>query len=165
MNLEQFKEQLKARPNPVVVDLWAPWCGPCRATKPVLESLAREYEGAVDFLAINADEYPELLRELRIFSIPTVLTTDQGEMLQKFTGVQSRETYRSIFEALQRHEPAVNISVSMFDRMLRLLAGALLLGVGVITDTWLLIPIGGLIAFLGIHDRCPIWQAIKAQLH
>lgn len=164
MNLEQFKEQLKAHPNPVIVDLWAPWCGPCRVTKPILESLAREYEGQVDFWEINADEHPQLLQELRILSIPTVLITDRGAFLQKFTGAQSRETYRSLFEAL-KHREAVTISISPFDRLLRLLAGTLLIGVAVLTDSPLLIPLGGLIAFLGIHDRCPIWQAIRSRFN
>ncbi|HEX5808766.1 MAG TPA: thioredoxin domain-containing protein [Anaerolineales bacterium] len=165
MNLEQFKERLKTHRNPVIVDVWAPWCGPCRVTKPILESLASEYEGEVDFLTVNADENSQLLQELRILSIPTVLTIDQGEMLQKFTGVQSRETYRSLFEALKRREPVAVLSMSAFDRLLRLFAGALLIGVGLMTNSWLLLPIGGLIAFLGIHDRCPIWQAIRTQFN
>lgn len=163
MNLEQFKEQLKTHRNPVIVDVWAPWCGPCRVTKPILESLAGDYEGEVDFLTVNADENPQLLQELRILSIPTVLTTDQGEILQKFTGVQSRETYRSLFAALKRREPVAALSISAFDRLLRLFAGALLIGVGLTTNSWPLLLIGGLIAFLGIHDRCPIWQAIRTQ--
>jgi thioredoxin 1 len=163
MNLDELKQKLSTRPNPVVVDLWAPWCVPCRRTRPILESLAREYEGRVDFWAINVDEHAQLLRELRVFGIPTVLTTRQGEILQKYTGSLSPDKYRDLFESLSNANQEVVVSIPAFERALRLFAGTLIALAGLSTRTWLLLPTGGLIAFLGIYDRCPIWQAIASR--
>ncbi|HSL44151.1 MAG TPA: thioredoxin domain-containing protein [Anaerolineales bacterium] len=160
MNLDTFQEQLRSYPNPVIVDLWAPRCGPCWMTKPILEALAREYEGRIDFWALNADEHTQLLRELKVFSIPTVLMTRNGEIVKTYTGSRSREAYRSMFEALTRARPVTVISMSMFERFLRLFAGGVIAATGLMTSTWSLILIGGVIAFLGIYDRCPIWRMI-----
>jgi len=165
MNLDEFKQQLKSRQNPVLVDFWATWCAPCRSTKPILESIAREYEGRVDFWAINADEHPQLLRELGIFGIPTVLITRAGEIIHKVAGAQSRENYWGMFEVLTNADETAAVSMSAFDRFLRLLAGTSIATVGLMTNAWFLVPIGGIIAFLGIHDRCPIWRAITTQFN
>lgn len=160
MNLEQLREQLRSRSNPAIVDLWAPWCGPCRVTKPILESLAREYNGKVDLWTLNVDEHAQILSELRIFSIPTVLMTHRGEIIRTYRGAQSRENYRLMFEALANGVKVQPLSMSRFDRFLRLFAGSAIAAVGLMTSNWFLIPIGGVVAFLGIHDRCPIWRAI-----
>ena len=66
METQVFFEKLKQNPRPVVVDLWAPWCGPCKVIKPTMEKLAREYQGRVDIWEINADDSQELLRHLKI---------------------------------------------------------------------------------------------------
>jgi len=162
MNLIQFKQQLKNNPLPTVVDLWAPWCAPCRVSKPILESLAQEYKGKVDFVAINADEHPDLLRELKVFGIPTVLLTRGGEIISKHTGSQSRENYRVLFEVLTHPGQTVAIPMSGFDRFLRLFAGTAIAIVGISTNTWPLILLGAIIAFFGIYDRCPIWQTVMS---
>ncbi len=162
MNLIQFKQQLKNNPLPTVVDLWAPWCAPCRVSKPILESLAQEYKGKVDFVAINADEHPDLLRELKVFGIPTVLLTRGGEIISKHTGSQPRENYRVMFEVLTHPGQTVAIPMSGFDRFLRLFAGTAIAIVGISTSTWPLILLGAIIAFFGIYDRCPIWQTVTS---
>jgi thioredoxin len=162
MNLNQFKQQLKNNPLPTVVDLWAPWCVPCRISKPILESLAQEYKGKVDFVAINADEHPDLLRELKVLGIPTVLLTRDGEIVSKHTGSQPRENYRVMFEVLTHPGQTAIVPMSRFDRFLRLFVGTAIAIIGLSTNTWLLILLGVIIAFLGIYDHCPIWQTITS---
>ena len=162
MNLNQFKQQLKNDPLPVVVDMWAPWCVPCRVSKPILESLALEYKDKVDFVAINADEHPDLLRELKVFGIPTVLLTRNGEIISKHTGSMPRENYRVMFEVLTRPGQTAAVSMSGFDRFLRLLTGTAIALVGVSTNTWALILLGAATTFLGVYDRCPIWRALTS---
>ncbi len=83
-----FFERLKQNPNPVVVDLWAPWCGPCRAVKPTLEKLAQEYAGQVDLWEINADENQELLRQLKVYGIPTLIAYQSDQEKMRYVGAK-----------------------------------------------------------------------------
>ncbi len=90
MDQKQFLEKAGASGKPTVVDFWAPWCMPCRMTKPVLEKLAKEYHDEVNFWPVNADEQQGLLQELKIYGIPTVLLVqdgkDRGEIYRRPTG-------------------------------------------------------------------------------
>ena len=79
MDSQAFFEKLKQNPRPVVVDLWAPWCGPCKMVKPILEKLAQEYTGRVDLWQINADDNQDLLRELKVYGIPTLIVYRDGK--------------------------------------------------------------------------------------
>lgn len=132
---------------------------PCKATKPILEKLAREYRDRVEFLPVNADDSREILEHFRIIGIPTVMAFRNGEAVGRVTGAQNEAGYRAMFEALVEGRE-VRVPISAFDRMLRLGAGALLAMVGISTNNWLALGIGGLVAFLGVYDRCPIWQTL-----
>ena len=88
MNSKEFFEKLKQNPNPVVVDLWAPWCGPCKMVKPILEKLALEYNGRVDLWQINADDNQDLLRELKVYGIPTLIVYRDGKETLRQVGAK-----------------------------------------------------------------------------
>ena len=159
MNPTEFEQKALAAGKAVVVDLWAPWCAPCRATKPILEKLAVEYAGRVEFLPVNADESPEVLRQYRVLGIPTVLAFLNGKLAGRVTGAQPESGYRLLFEALASGAP-VRLPMASFDRLLRLGTGALLVVAGGFAGSWLLAGLGALVAFLGIYDRCPVWAAL-----
>lgn len=159
MNLTQFQQIVSSADKPLVVDFWAPWCMPCKVTKPILEKLAAEYSGKVEFLPIDANQSREALEHFKIIGIPTVLTIRNGEVVGRVTGAQNEAGYRAMFDALAEGKE-VKVPMSAFDRMLRLGAGALLVMVGISTSNWLVWGIGGIVAFLGVYDRCPIWRAL-----
>jgi thioredoxin 1 len=163
MNLTEFQHKVSTTEKPIIVDFWAPWCMPCKVTKPILESLAHEYADKVEFLPINADNSRDVLEHFKVIGIPTVLTIRNGEVAGRVTGAQNKDAYHAMFEALAEGQE-VKIPMSAFDRMFRLGAGAFLVMIGVSTSNWLVLAIGGIVAFLGVYDRCPIWQALTGML-
>jgi thiol-disulfide isomerase/thioredoxin len=132
---------------------------PCRAVKPILDALAREYQDSVEFLAINADESKEVLNEYRIAGIPAVMAFRDGRSILQIIGAQNESRYRDLFLSLSEGKE-IKMSISSFDRLLRLGADGILVAVGIITRNWLVVGLGSMISFLGIYDRCPIWAAI-----
>jgi thioredoxin 1 len=159
MNKSEFQYKITGTGRPIVLDFWANWCVPCRVTKPILEKLANEYADKVEFLPIDADDSREVLEQFQIIGIPTVLTLLNGKVVGRVTGTQNESQYRAMFDALAEGRE-VRIPISSFDRMLRLGAGTLFVMIGISTGNWLVAGIGGMITFLGVYDRCPIWRAM-----
>jgi len=163
MNLKQLLEKAETSGKPIIVDFWAPWCAPCRLTKPVLEKLAKEYHEQVDFWPINSDQNQELLQELKVYGIPTVLLIQDGKVAGRFTGAQREGAYRQMFESLANGD-MIQIPISPVDRFLRLGIGTATLIFALQSSTWWLLPLGLLILFTGVYDRCPIWKAITGYI-
>lgn len=159
MQNSELQALLSRGDTPLVVDFWAAWCAPCRVTRPLLEKLAREYDGRVGFLEIDADASPDVARRYRVLGIPTVLAFQGGREAGRFTGAQTEAQYRALFEALAAGRQ-VRLPLAPFDRVLRLSAGAALAGIGVATGSLFLVGLGALLAFLGVYDRCPLWSAL-----
>lgn len=91
VNNNNFNEEVKNSSVPVLVDFWAPWCGPCRAVAPVLEQLAEKYNGKVKIGKLNVDEEPELATSFRVMSIPTLILFKEGEKVAQMVGLRSVE--------------------------------------------------------------------------
>lgn len=89
----EFKSEVLESEVPVLVDFWAPWCGPCRMLGPLVEEVSTEVGDKAKVLKMNVDENPETAAEYGITSIPTVIIFDQGEVKKVFVGVQPKKTY------------------------------------------------------------------------
>jgi thioredoxin 1 len=85
-----FDAEVKQSTVPVLVDFWAPWCGPCRALAPVIDELAAEFEGKVKIVKMNTDENMQTAQEFRISGIPSLLFFKGGQVADQLVGVQQK---------------------------------------------------------------------------
>ena len=168
MRETNFFERLKQNPRPVVVDFWAPWCGPCRLIEPVLKRVGVEYDGKVDVWKINSDEQPEILRALGIYGIPTMVAFHDGQVVARSTGVGSPAVLSNLFESALSGEKKVNFRPAPLDRLLRLVAGGILLFLafqGHFSGLYLILAGLGVVAvFSAVYDRCPVYRAISGRI-
>ena len=83
---------------PVFVDFWAEWCGPCRMVGPIVEELSGDFDGKVKFVKVNVDEANELASKYNVFSIPTLMIFNNGEVVAQQVGAASKDTYKNMID-------------------------------------------------------------------
>jgi thioredoxin 2 len=86
-----FENEVLAFNGPVLMDCWAPWCGPCRMLSPVIEQIAKDYRGRLKVVKLNTDENPKIAMKFNIQSIPTMLLFNKGAQVDRMTGALSRQ--------------------------------------------------------------------------
>ena len=92
---ENFDSEVIKSSIPVLVDFWAPWCGPCRIQGPIIEALAREQEGkSVKIGKLNVDENPQTAQSYNVMSIPTIIVFKDGQVAQQMVGVQQKDALK-----------------------------------------------------------------------
>ncbi len=90
-----FREEVLHAPGVVLVDFWAPWCGPCRMVGPVLETIAREKGDKVKIVKVNVDENPGLAANYQVMSIPTMIIFKDSQVMEQFVGALPKPAIES----------------------------------------------------------------------
>ena len=98
INDASFKSEVTDSAIPVLVDFWAPWCGPCKMIAPVLEEIASEYDGKVKVVKINIDENQTTPSNYGVRSIPTLILFKDGQEVEKIIGAQSKENLKQMVD-------------------------------------------------------------------
>ena len=95
-----FEETVKNSGTPILVDFWAPWCGPCRMVAPIVEELAEEYDGKVEFVKLNTDDNPNTAITYGIRSIPTLLVFKDGKPVGQIIGFRPKSDLKKRLDAV-----------------------------------------------------------------
>ncbi len=94
-----FQTQVLESDVPVLVDFWAPWCGPCKMLTPIIEELAQEYDGRAKIVKVNVDDNQQLAMQFSIRSIPTVMVFKDGEPAASMVGMQPKDALAKALDA------------------------------------------------------------------
>jgi len=95
-----FQEIVLNSDKPVMVDFWAPWCGPCRMVGPIIDEISNDYSGKAIVGKLDVDTNQELATKYGVRSIPTVLVFNKGELVDRHVGVASKQSYAEALDAL-----------------------------------------------------------------
>lgn len=96
----EFDAQVLQSPLPVLVDFWAPWCGPCKAMLPIIEELEQQYAGKVTFAKINVDENVQIPSHYNVMSIPTFIIFQGGSVAAQFVGARSKAEMQKAIDSV-----------------------------------------------------------------
>lgn len=95
-----FQQDVLKSETPVLVDFWAPWCGPCKVVGPVVDELEKEYAGKIKVGKMNVDDNPQVSGDLGVMSIPTLMLFKNGQPVKSIVGAQGRDTIKHAIDSV-----------------------------------------------------------------
>ena len=95
---QNFSSEVLEAKEPVLVDFWAEWCGPCRAIAPIVEEIAKDYDGRLKVAKLNVDDNPQTAQNYRVMSIPTLLLFKEGKIVDQMIGAVPKERLTSFLD-------------------------------------------------------------------
>lgn len=106
LTTDNFETEVNNSQAPVLVEFWAPWCGPCRVMNPIVEKLATQWEGKIKVGKANIDDTESIATQYRIEAIPTILIFQNGKIIERIPGLVSQEKLETKLNALSYPVPA-----------------------------------------------------------
>jgi thioredoxin 1 len=100
LNKENFDEEVLKAETPALIDFWADWCGPCKMLAPIIEEIAREYDGRLKVCKVNVDEESALAQQYEVMSIPTLIVYHKGKMVRRQAGAAPKQAVIQLFSDL-----------------------------------------------------------------
>jgi len=97
---DTFEREVLQSPGPVLVDFWAPWCGPCRMVSPIVSDLAKEYAGRLKVAKLNTDENPSAATKFNVMALPAMLLFKGGRVEHQIVGVHSKDDIKQMLDPI-----------------------------------------------------------------
>ena len=139
--------------TPAIIDVWAPWCRPCRAMEPMVDQAASHFFGGVVVEKVNADEQPDRVRELKVRAIPTLIALRGDREIARLTGAQSQEAITDLFAVCAGDLNRASQGLSRTDGTIRITAAAALVAVGLMTGPAIPLLAAGVIIGITVVPR------------
>lgn len=100
LNAENYEQEVLNANKPVLIDFWAPWCGPCRMLTPIIEEIANEYEGKAKICKFNTDENQQFVSQFGIRGIPTMIIFKDGQEVKRLVGLRQKPEIADVLDSL-----------------------------------------------------------------